>query len=890
MSGRSGILARLRMLASRVRGRFAIRRLDEGFQQELDAHLALLTEENMRRGLTPEEARRAARVRLGGVTQLRETHRDLHSLPWLEALIHDLRYALRMLRKNPGFTAVAVLTLALGVGANTAIFSVIDAALLRPLPYDRPEQLVNISTLHLNGNGMVISPDFKAWQEQSGIFESVGAFGLGFNSISRGANLTGSGEPMHVEVIGITPGFFRMLGVQPILGRSFSEAEAETGHNQVALLSAAVWRREFGGDRNVLNRTIHLDGTPFTVVGVMPAGLLYPPGDLWVPEVLDASNSLPQSADWRMLFVIGRLKSGVSLAKARADLDVLTHRLDPQFSAGRQKSRSRWHVEVIPLRQLLAGDVGHLLVILLIAVAFVLLIACANLANLLLARAAARGKEVAVRAALGAGRARLARQFLVESALLAALGGALGAVVGMWAVRAMIQLIPPQLPAEVGLDARVLAFVIGVSACAVILFGLIPALSASRVDVNEALKEGGERAGLGRGTHRLRGLLVVAETALALVLLTGAGLLARSVYRLTEVDLGFDPHHLLLGEVSLPITLMDQPQRQANFFHEALDRLRALPGVEKAAATTHYPVSVFNSLTTDVLVSGGPAPEPGQVISTAYVSPDIFSTLGIPLREGRFFNNQDAANGRKVVILNESALRRIFTGREAVGHEISMDGAKGPWREVVGVVSDTRNYTLEREPWPEIYIPYEQDPTLVMYFVLRSKGDPMSLGDGLRRSVASVDPNEPVARIETMDDVVEKLVAPSRFKLELLGSFAILALLLGAIGLYGVIAYAVSERTHEIGVRMALGAERSNVLKLVMGHGFKLTLIGVGLGIGGSFAATRYLSSLLYGVKPTDPITFAAVSAVLVTVALVASYIPARRATRIDPMVALRYE
>ncbi len=880
----------LRIWVSRVRALLARKRIDRDFERELDAHLASLTEENIRHGMTPEEAGRAARVRLGGVTQLRETHRALHGLPWLDALAQDIRYGVRMLRIKPGFTAVAVMTLALGIGANTAIFSVIDAALLRPLPYHNPEQLVSVSTLHLNGNGMVISPDFKAWQDQSGVFASIGAFGLGFNSYSRGANLTGIGEPAHVEVIGITPGFFRMLGVQPILGRSFSDAEARAGHNQVVLLSSSVWRREFGGDRNVLNKTIHLDGTPFTVVGVMPAGLLYPPGDLWVPEVLDASNSLPQSASWPMLFVIGRLKSGVSLAKARADLEVLTHRLDTQFAPGRQKARSRWHVEVVPLRQLLAGDVGHLLTILLIAVGFVLLIACANLANLLLARTAARKKEVALRAALGARRGRLVRQFLVESALLALLGSGLGTLIGIWAVRAMTQLIPPQLPAEVGLDARILAFVIGISACAVLLFGLLPALSASRVDVNDALKEGGERAGLGRGTHRLRGLLVIAETALALVLLTSAGLLARSVYRLTQVDLGFDPHHLLLGEATLPVTLIDQPQRQANFFHEALDHLRVLPGVESAAATTHYPVSVFNALTSGVLVSGGAASDSGQPISLAYLSPDYFSTVGIPLREGRFFTDQDAADTRKVVILNQSAVRRAFAGRDPVGREISMDGAKGPWREVVGVVADTRNYTLDREPWPEIYVPYEQDPTLVMFFVMRTKGDPMALADGLRRTVASVDPNQPVQRIETMDEVVEKLVAPSRFKLELLGSFAVLALLLGAIGLYGVISYGVSERTHEIGVRMALGAERGNVLKLVMGHGFRLTLIGVSFGITGALAMTRYLSSLLFGVKPTDPLTFIGVSVVLIAVALLASYLPARRATKIDPMAALRRE
>lgn len=807
-----------------------------------------------------------------------------------EELRADLRYAFRQLRRNPGFTAVAVITLALGIGANTAIFSVIDAALLRPLPYHNPEQLVDISTFHLNGNATVIAADFKAWQEQSRVLDSIGAFGLGFNAYNTGANLTGIGEPTRVTVVPITVGFFRMLGAQPILGRGFGNDEGQSGHNHVVLVSAAVWRRQFGGDRAVLNRTIHLDETPYTVVGVMPPGLLYPPGDLWVPEVLDASNSLPQSASWPILYTIGRLKPGVSLAKARSDLELVSHRLDAQFSPGRRRARLRSRIEIVPLRQLLAGDVGHLLLILLAAVGFVLLIACANLANLLLARAAAREKEVAVRAALGAGRWRLARQFLAESVLLALGGGALGLAIGLWAERAMKELIPPELPAAASLDPRILAFVIVVSLGAVIFFGLIPALAASRVNVNETLKEGGAQAGLGRRTHRLRGMLVIAETALALVLLTGAGLLARSFLRLSGVSLGFDPQHLLLGDVWLPVSLIDQPQRQANFFHEALDRLRALPGVESAAATTHYPVSIFNALTNGVLVSGGHSREPSKPFSIAYISPAYFRTLGVPLREGRFFNDQDAGSARNVAIIAESAALNLFAGAEPVGHEISMDGAKGPWRLVVGVVADTRNYQLEREPWPEIFIPYQQQHSFFMTFVLRSKGDPMLLANGLRKAIESVDPNQPVSNIETMDDVVQKVLAPRRFKLILLGSFALLALALGALGLYGVISYAVTERTHEIGVRMALGAERGDVLRLVVGHGCRLALAGVAIGVLVSLALTRYLASLLYGVGATDPLTFVLVSALLVIVALVASYIPARRATKVDPMVALRYE
>jgi putative ABC transport system permease protein len=866
------------------------KRMMEELDQDIRDYIERETQDNIERGMSPEEARYAALRKFGNVTRVKEETWKVWSCVWLEELWQDIRFGLRQLRRSPGFTAVAVLTLALGVGANTAIFSVIDAALLRPLPYDQPEQLVNISTLHLNGNGMVISPDFKAWQKQSGVLVALGAFGLGFNGYSQGANLTGIGEPVRVNVVPITVGFFQMLGVQPIIGRGFIADEEQQDRSHVALVSTAVWRREFGGDRGVLNRIICLDKTPYTIIGVMPAGLLYPPGDLWVPKVLDASDSLPQSKDWPMLYVIGRLKPGVSLARARADLEVVTRRLDAQFSARRRMARSRWHVEIVPLRQLLAGDAGHPLLILLAAVGFVLLIVCANLANLLLARAAARGREVAVRAALGASQFRLVRQFVAESVLLACFGGALGGMVGVSAERAMRTLVPPELPAEVSLDLRILVFVIGISACAVILFGLVPALAASRVNVNQALKESGSGAGLGRGTHRLRGLLVVAETAVALVLLTGAGLMARSLLRLTGVDLGFDPHHLLLGEVWLPVTLVDEPQRQANFFHEALERLRTLPGVEDAAATTHYPVSTFNELASGVLVSGGPPGESGTPISIAYISPDYFQTVGIRLLKGRSFNERDAGNARNVAMLTESAARNAFGGREAVGQEISLGGAKGPWRTVVGVVADTRNYTLEREPWSEIFIPYQQQPSLFMTFVLRTRDDPMRLAPSMRQAVESVDANEPVGNIRTMDAIVQKFVAPRQFKLILLGSFALLALMLGAMGLYGVISYGVTERAHEIGIRRALGAQRNDVLKLVIGQGFKLALTGVGIGILGALALTRFLSSLLYGVKPTDPLTFVSVSVLLLVVALLAAYLPARRATKVDPMVALRYE
>ncbi len=869
---------------------FHRKRKQDDFNAEVEAHIALETARLKEQGMSEEDARAAARRAFGNVTRAQERFYESGRWLWWDHLRQDVRFGLRMLRKNPGFTAVAVLTLALGIGANTAIFSVIDAALLRPLPYEQPELLVNISTFHLNGNPEVIAPDFRAWQEHSQVLSALGAFGFGFNAYSRGANLTGIGGPVRVHVLPVTVGFFRMLGVRPTLGRDFGDDEGQPGHNQVALVSAPVWRQDLGGDRAILGKTIHLDGAPYTIIGVMPAGLLYPPGDLWVPLVLDASNSLPGSPDFPMLYVIGRLKPNVSLELARENLEALSHALDSQFSAGRQKGRARWRVDVIPLRQILAGDVSHLLLILLGAVGFVLVIACSNLANLLLARATTRGREVAVRAALGATRFRLVRQFLTECALLTFFGAGLGLLLGLWGERALKELIPPELPASVSLDPRIFAFVVAVSTGALVFFGMVPALAASRVDVNEALKEGGVHAGLGRGTHRLRNVLVIGEMALALVLLTGAGLLARSFLRLSDVKLGFDPHHLLLGEVYLPVTMIDEPQRQANFFGSVLERLRASPGVESAAATTHFPVSIFNALATGVLASGGSPPESNQPASLAYISPGYFQTLRIRLLKGRFFNNGDAGGARNVAVLSESEAHNLFADRDPVGQEISFDGPKGPWRTVVGVVADTRNYQLEREPWPEIFIPYQQQPSLVMTLVVRTSGDPRRWATPLTKAVQGVDPNEPVSGIQTMDEVVRMAVGPRKFKLALLGCFAILALLLGSVGLYGVISYSVTERTHEIGIRMALGAGRQDVLRTIIRQGVTLALVGVGSGVGGALALTRFLSSLLYGVQPTDPLTFFAVSLILTVVALLASYIPARRATKVDPIAALRCE
>ena len=806
-------------------------------------------------------------------------------------LVQDVKYGLRMLAKKPGFTAVAVLTLALGIGANTAIFSVIDASLLRPLPYQHSERLVNLTMRFRRGSRFVVAPHFVAWRDQSNLLDGFGAFGFGFNGYGDGANLTGMGEPVRIKIAPITVGFFRLLGVTPIAGRDFLTEEGERGRSRVLILSAGVWRQNFGGNPDVIGKTVNLDGTPYTVVGVMPAGLVYPPGEAWVPEVLDATNSLPSSPDFPLLTVIGRLKTATSIEQARSELQLVTDRFNKQVTpSGRAHAFSQARVEVVPLHALLAGDVRALLFILLAAVSFVLLIASANVANLLLVRAAGRAREVAIRAALGAGRARLIRQLLTESVLLAASGGALGLLIGLWAVDAMKQLIPPSLPNDIHLDSRVLLFVVVISVASVLFFGLLPALLASRPDLSTACRGEAAPGPDGRGAHRLRELLVVAEIGLSVVLLASAGLLVRSFWRLTETDPGFDASHVLLADCWLPVTMVSNSERQAAFFAQVLERLRALPGVEQVGATTHYPMSTFNALSSSLDIAGAPAVELSAPISIASVSPDYFRAMRIRLVKGRSFNQDDGGRAQNVATITESVARGAFPGRGAVGREMSTDGPKGPWRTVVGVVTDTHNYALDREPWPEIYVPYMQSPSFFMTFVVRTSGDPAQFAPVLKQAVASVDRNQPVSNIQTMEELMEKAVAPRRFKMLLLGAFAGLALLLAIVGLYGGVSYSVTQRTHEIGVRVALGAGRRDVMWLILGEGIFLTVAGLSAGLVGAWALTRFLTGFLYEVKPSDPLTFSAVSLLLAFMAMLACYIPARRATRVDPMVALRYE
>lgn len=862
-------------------------KMETELDEEIRSHIELLTEQKIKEGMDPEEAPRAARIEIGGVEQVKEQVRAVRAGAWLPTLLQDVRFGLRMLRKNPGFTSAVVLTLALGVGANAAIFGVVDVVLLRPLPYKNAERIVWATERFPfnHDSGAVPSPDFVGWKEGNDVFGEISAFGGG-----TGANLTGGTEAERVSVTNVTVGFFEMLGIQPVIGRAFLPEEGKEAGSHVALLSETLWRSRFSADGQIVGKTINLDGTPYAVVGVMPGSVRYPGADVWTPLALDSEVFSPHSPRWTILTVIARLKPGVTIDQARANLQVLIRRMDQQYPPQAARFRANAHADVVPLHDVLVQNVRLLLLILLGAVGLVLMIACANVANLLLSRAAARGREIAVRATLGAGRWRLVQQMLTESLLLGVSGGSVGLVAGLLGTRLLRQLIPPDLPSGVTLEWRTFGFVAVLAILATMLFGLVPALVASICDVNESLKNG--PIAKRHRASRLRSLLVLSEISLALVLLTGAGLLVRSFVGLTDVDLGFEPDHLLLATVQRPLTLASDSQQHSAFFREALDRIRTLPGVQVAAVTGQYPLGGLNNALIQMRLADGTFYRPGTPILLDGISPGYFRTIGIRLLKGRFFDDRDSDGAPRVAILSESFARQAFRKRDPLGQRVSFVsfGSDPPELTVIGIVSDARNSALDQEPLPELFVPDVQQPSFIMTFVVRSKGDPRDLASGVRQAILSVDKNQPLSKLQTMDDLLASSIAPQRFRMLLVGLFAVLALALAAVGVYGVMAYSVEQRTHEIGVRVALGAQRRDVVKLVLSEGVLLAVAGVGLGIGGALWLTRFFSSLLFGVKPTDPVTFACVSMVLVGVALLATYLPARRAMRVDPMVALRYE
>lgn len=800
----------------------------------------------------------------------------------MSGLIQDLRYALRQLRKSPVFTLVAVLTLALGIGANTAIFSVVEGVLLRPLPYRDSDQLVRVwSTSNRSSRDVSSYPDFKDWTDQNHSFQQMAAYrGQSFN-------LSGGDHPERIRGLLITSKFFELLDVKPILGRAFTSDEHELGRNHVLLLSSALWRSHFAGDSGVLGRSLKLDDESYTVIGVLPSSFDFPPDETKGGVVLPLQPDMRRTHGF--LYVFGRLKPNTTLASAQADIDTIARRL-----AGQYKEDKGQGVSVQTLQASFVSDYRPALMILLGAVGLVLLITCANVANLFLGRASSRQREVAVRASLGAGRLRLMRQFLTESLLIGLAGGTVGLVFANWGVSMLVRLLTQSFSIHsteaIATNLQVLAFAAVISIMTGLISGLLPALFASKVNLSEGLKEGSRSVGSGRAHKRFRGALVVSEVALALVLLCCAGLLIRSLMLLTRVDSGVQTENVMAIDLSLTSAKYSHTATRAALFSHILQRVGQLPGVESAAVVADVPLTQ-NEDSLGFSIEGVPDP-PERKLSVRFniVGPGYFTTLGIPLTQGRDFADTDADGTPMVIVVNQAMARRFWPKQNPIGRRITTDNKT--WYSIVGVAGDVRQMGLRTDSEPEVYMSYQQDPFQWPYLSLlvRARSNPVKLFPSIEQAVWSVDKDQPLSNPITLDQARSHSIAQPRIAALLLGLFAGAALLLAAVGLYGVVSYWVAERTHEIGVRMALGARSFDVFVHVVGRGLLLALLGLAFGLAGSLAVTRVLASFLFSVRSTDPLTFAAVALLLMCVALVASYFPARRAAKVDPMVALRYE
>ncbi|MBI2681183.1 MAG: ABC transporter permease [Candidatus Solibacter usitatus] len=820
----------------------------------------------------------------------------------MRTLREDVRYALRGLRRSPGFTAVAVIALALGIGANTAIFSVVNAVLLRPLPYRDAGRLVVVDERHLTGPevGNVSPANFLDWREQNRVFDPISA------AFSWGVNLTGRGEAEQIAGLQVTSNLFTLLGAQAKLGRTFLPEEGQPGAKRVVVLSHALWQRRFGSDPNIVGQAVTLSGESRTIVGVMPAGFGFPPywatrAELWAPMQFDARFASMRGG--RMLRVFGRLKPGVSIKQAQAEMDLITERLRRQYPG----EDAEMGALVQPLHEKVVGSIRPALLVLLGAVGCVLLIACANVANLLLARATGRQKEMAIRTAIGAGSGRIVRQLLTESMVLSLAGGAMGLLVAAWGVQALIAALSRTLTQgagiiprfqEIGIDLSVLGFTLALTLVTGIVFGLAPALQSTNLDLNGLLKDsaGPARGEIKFGGRRSRAMLVVAEVALAEVLLIGAGLLLHSFWRLQQVDPGFRAEHVLAAEVS--VAGSGFVERQLPFYTQLLQKLEAVPGVVSVGAINHLPLA-GDIWTFDFTVEGQPAPPPGQEPSAAYriISPRYFETMGTPLLRGRGFDGHDVEGAPMVAIISDAMARRNWPNQDPIGKRFRMGRADStnPWLTVAGVARNVKQSEWAAEPGPELYLPYLQHPeyfsgrsSSYMTFVVRTSGDPAALSSAFRHEVAAFDRNLPVSNMATLEAVVSDAQWRPRFNMLLLSIFAATALALAVVGIFGVISYAVAQRTREIGIRMALGAKPGDVLALVVKQGLGLALAGVAIGLGAAAIVTRAMATMLYGISATDPMAFAGVSAVLIAAALAATYLPARRAAKVDPMVSLR--
>lgn len=873
--------------------------------EELSQHLDDRYEELLARGLAAREAHAAVFQELNDSEllsrELSRVEREAARAPvvlgaerggnMILDLLYDVRYGLRIFRKNPGFAAIAVLTLALGIGANTAIFSIVNSILLRPLPFKDPDRLVTLGHAYpkLDLIAPVSPPGFINYRDRANVFESAAV------SSGTSVTMTGQGDAERIQGRQVSAAFFSTVGVAPILGRDFLPEEDQEGKGRVVILSQGLWQRSFGSDPNILGRIITLDGESYTVIGINPATFnLYGQDELWMPLALPASQFGPERMTSEFLVMIARMRPGVTVEQAQSAMNTVAAQLIQEHPQNLAKDGS-WGVSVKLLYENYVADIRPALFVLLGAVGFVLLIACANVANLLLARSSARRKEIAIRTALGAGRWRLVRQLLTESLLLSLVGGGLGLVIAIWGVDLLVKLNQNNIPRaqEVSVDSRILIFTFGLSLLTGIFFGLVPAIHASKTELTETLKEGGRTSGAGHRS-RFRSALVVSEIALALILLIGAGLMVKSFARLLQVNPGFQTQNVLTMRVSLPsLKYKEQPAVQA-FYQQITEKVKNLPGVQSVGAVSTLPLSGGVS-SGSFMIEGQEIPEGelGPHSDRRTANTGYFETIGIPLLKGRYFNERDNAESPKVVIIDETLAGKYWPGQEPVGKRISYNrDSKGDriWREVVGIIGSIKHKSLDAEYKGTVYSPHNQIAMSNMALVVRSSGSPENMTSMVRGAIQSVDKDVPIFRVSTMEKLVNESVAPKRFSMLLLGIFAAVALVLAGVGLYGVMSYGVSQRTHEIGIRMALGAQRGDVLRMVVGQGMLLALIGMGAGLIGAFALTRVMQRLLFGVSATDPLTFIIVPFILAVIAMLACYIPARRATRVDPMVALRYE